>query len=871
MKTLLGSQSLWDIVEKGYREPEEDEDQSVAQIAALEKTRVKDKSALYFLYNAVDESGFEKIANAASSKEAWKILEVAHRGNHRVRQIRLQTLRGEFESLKMEDKEQVSEYITRVEKVANQLGRNGEPMPASRIVEKILRSLTDDFESIACVIEESKDLSVLSVEELAGSLEAHEQRRRKMKNTLDQALQAQLDLNETRNTQGRRSGGQGRGSQPRSEVECYKCGKLGHYAKECRSANCYNYEKSEAELDLSCLNNSVWYLDTGASNHMCGEESFFNELIKVKAGFVSFGDDSKVAVKGRGTIKFMQKDGRVGEIRNVYYVPELKNNILSMGQMMEKGNSVLMKDRVLYLKDKHDRLIARVEMKKNRMYKLELNILQNKCLKLDVKDEAMMWHFRFGHLNFGGLAELSRKELVLGLRGVEFDKKFCEACVLGKHTRTSFPSSSEHKAKEQLGLIHTDLCGPISPASFSGKKYFISFIDDFSRKTWVYFLQEKSKAFEAFKKFKVMVEKETNKQIKALRSDRGGEFTSAEFMEYCEEQGIKRLLTAPYSPQQNGVAERKNRTILDMVRTMLKGKNMPEKFWAEAVQCAIYIQNRCPHSKLDDVTPQEAWSGQKPSIRHFKIFGSLAYGHVPAQLRTKLDDRSKKYILIGYDEKAKAYKLYNPVTGKILVSRDVQVDEESEWSWSNSEETSGSSNLEIIGRSSEIIGRSSDRTNEHSEEDDEPEQLRTRSLQDIYNSTDELHVVCLLTRTEDIKSEEAVLDERWKKAMDEEIGSIEKSEMGSKAELVEEFKEVKREFVMTDLGIMKYFLGLKVDQRATGIFVSQKRHQPPRRRGCWTLHDSRGHGTRRSIALWWKKHRNERRMRNLRLFGSFVG
>lgn len=342
-------------------------------------------------------------------------------------------------------------------------------------------------------------------------------------------------------------------------------------------------EKSEAEIDSGFLNNSIWYLDTRASNHMCGEESFFNELIKVKAGFVSFGDDSKVAVKGHGTIKHMQEDGRVGEIRNVYYVPELKNNILSMGQMMEKGNSILMKDRVLYLKDKHDRLIVRVEMKKNRMYKLELNILLNKCLKLDVKDETMMWHFRFGHLNFEGLAELSRKELVHGLRGVEFDKKFCEACVLEKHSRTSFPSSSEYKAKEQLGLIHTDLCGPISSASFSGKKYFISFIDDFSRKTWVYFLQEKSKAFEAFKRFKVMVEKETNKQIKALRSDRGGEFTSAEFMEYCEEQGTKRFLTAPYSPQQNGVAERKNRTILDMVRAMLKGKNMPEKFWAEAV------------------------------------------------------------------------------------------------------------------------------------------------------------------------------------------------------------------------------------------------------------------------------------------------
>jgi len=120
------------------------------------------------LYNAVDESGFEKIANVASSKEAWDILKVAYRGNDRVRQVRLQALRGEFKGLKMEDKEQVTEYITQVEKVANQLGRNGEVMPASRVVEKILRSLTDDFESIVCAIEESKDLLVLSVEELVG-------------------------------------------------------------------------------------------------------------------------------------------------------------------------------------------------------------------------------------------------------------------------------------------------------------------------------------------------------------------------------------------------------------------------------------------------------------------------------------------------------------------------------------------------------------------------------------------------------------------------------------------------------------------------------------------------------------------------------
>jgi transposase InsO family protein len=132
-------------------------------------------------------------------------------------------------------------------------------------------------------------------------------------------------------------------------------------------------------------------------------------------------------------------------------------------------------------------------------------------------------------------------------------------------------------------LIHTDICGPITPESFSGKRYFISFIDDFSRKTWVYFLKEKSEAFEVFKKFKVMVEKSTGRHIKAVRSDRDDEYTSTAFMEYYEEQGIRRFLTAPLSPQQNDVAERKNRTIFDMVRSMLKSKKMPKEFWAEAV------------------------------------------------------------------------------------------------------------------------------------------------------------------------------------------------------------------------------------------------------------------------------------------------
>ena len=165
-----------------------------------------------------------------------------------------------------------------------------------------------------------------------------------------------------------------------------------------------------------------------------------------------------------------------------------------------------------------------------------------------------------------------------GLPSINHPDQLCEGCLIGKQFRKSFPKESTTRATKPLELIHTDVCGPIKPNSFGKNKYFLLFIDDYSRKTWVYFLKEKSEVFENFKKFKALVEKESGLSIKAMRSDRGGEFTSNKFNKYCEDHGIRRPLTVPRSPQQNGVAERKNRTILNMVRSMLKSKKMPKEF-----------------------------------------------------------------------------------------------------------------------------------------------------------------------------------------------------------------------------------------------------------------------------------------------------
>ena len=176
-------------------------------------------------------------------------------------------------------------------------------------------------------------------------------------------------------------------------------------------------------------------------------------------------------------------------------------------------------------------------------------------------------------------------------------------------------------------------------------------------------MKEKLEAFEVFKKFKVMMEKTTNLYIKALRSDRGGEYMSAAFINYCEEQVIKRFFTAPYSPKQNGVVKRKNRTILDMVRSMLKSKDMLKEFWAEVVQYAVYVQNRYPHSKLENKHHKKLEAAINQLYHTFKclvVWPTHIYD-IPDQRRTKLDNKNKKYVFVGYDEKTKAFKLFDPI------------------------------------------------------------------------------------------------------------------------------------------------------------------------------------------------------------------
>ena len=312
-------------------------------------------------------------------------------------------------------------------------------------------------------------------------------------------------------------------------------------------------------------------------------------------------------------------DGEEIKIEGVLYVPSLRVNILSVGKLDEDGFISTLGGGILSIFDKKGKQFAKVRKTKGSMYLLNLNVAESCQISREEDQEVWLWHHRLCHQNFRVMNELRRGEMVRGLPNISFSDRVCRNCVAGKHSRRKFPSSSAYRATRRLELVHGDICGPIKPLTIRERRYFLLLVDDFTRIMWVFFLKEKSEAFQHIKIIKNLAESESGEKLKCFRMDRGGEFNSEEFGYYCDMNGIKRQLTAPYSPQQNGVAERKNRTIISCVRSMLKEKKLPIELWAEAV-------NTCSYTKsLENVTPYEKWSGRKPVVDHLRVFGSVVH------------------------------------------------------------------------------------------------------------------------------------------------------------------------------------------------------------------------------------------------------
>ena len=287
------------------------------------------------------------------------------------------------------------------------------------------------------------------------------------------------------------------------------------------------------------------------------------------------------------------------------------------------------------------------------------------------------WHRILGHISMASIKMLKNNSLVQGLTidGPHEDTQ-CKACIQGKKHVEPFPKRSEDSAKEIGEITVSDVWGPAQIERPAREKYFYSFMDLKTRYSVIYFGSTKDEALKHFEAYKAMVETQTGSKLKRFRSDNGGEYINKPFKDFCAKYGILMETTAPYSPAQNGVAERLNRTLLEHARAMIYAKNLPKFIWPEAVAYACYIKNRSPTRALGaKTTPYQEFSGKKPDVSRLEEFGTRCWVMIPDQRRAKLDPKAEEHYFVGVAEHSKAWKFYNKFTRHVQISRNITFDE----------------------------------------------------------------------------------------------------------------------------------------------------------------------------------------------------
>ncbi|CAN1282367.1 Retrovirus-related Pol polyprotein from transposon TNT 1-94 [Linum perenne] len=365
---------------------------------------------------------------------------------------------------------------------------------------------------------------------------------------------------------------------------------------------------------------------------MTGDKRLFSLLDEFKGGKVIFGDNNKSRIMGKGTI------GKQPEpvFHNVLFVPNLKHNLLSISQLCGVQNRVTFEANFCKIERISDQKILFTGTRNGNIYTIDMKnqeAFHEKCFTALKTSLEILWHKRLGHISTTRMSQLRTLGLVRGLPKFNSDKKkFCDVFVKGKHVKTSFKSISTISTSKPLQLLHMDLFGPTNVQSLGGKLYAFVIVDDFSRFTWVFFLAKKDECLPKLIDFAQQISNSLGLKIKAIRSDNGGEFTSFKFESFCTSLGIQHFVSAPRTPEQNGVVERKNRVLLDLSRTMLLDCNTSKRFWAEAVSTACYILNRTLIRKgLNKTlirkglnkTPYELLKNKIPLIGYFHPFADV--------------------------------------------------------------------------------------------------------------------------------------------------------------------------------------------------------------------------------------------------------